>query len=58
MPKRLRGRRRAQICNVMGVAVTLFEDMMSDDQCIPDLIEIASDSYQLQTAQHVAAKSY
>ena len=29
---------------------------MSDDQCIPDLIEIASDSYQLQTAQHVAAK--
>jgi len=36
--------------------VTLWEDMMSDDQCIPDLIEIASDSYQLQTAQHVAAK--
>jgi len=39
-----------------GVAVTLSEDMMSDDQCIPNLIEIASDSYQLQTAQHVAAK--
>ena len=36
--------------------MTLSEDMMSDDQCIPNLIEIASDSYQLQTAQHVAAK--
>jgi hypothetical protein len=29
---------------------------MSDGESIPKLMEIASDSYQLQTAQHVAAK--
>lgn len=29
---------------------------MSDSECIPKLMAIGSDSNQLQTAQHVAAK--